>query len=518
MTTLSRRAILTGSASLVGGVALPFPRIPSTSPIFPHGLQSGDVDQTSAVIWTRTDRPAQIDIEISTTESFRDSRRLPPQDVGPNSDFTTKIRLTDLPPDQTVFYRFTARDPGDVNAVSHPLTGQFHTAPDSNRSIRFAWSGDTVGQGYGIDDTGMRTYATIAQHRPDFLIHSGDTVYADGPLKDSKTTPDGGTWTNRIVTPEKRKVAETLAEYRGQWKYNLLDEHVRALAAICPTFYQWDDHEVLNNWSPSKDLRDDARYTQKSLSVLTSNAARAFHEMSPIRHYPAEPGRIYRKISYGPLLDVFFLDLRSYRGPNTPTDETPIADRERLLGAAQMAWLKRELAASRATWKAIASDKPICLAGYDNFKARTGQEMIAQGDHGSPLDREVEIANLLRFIRDQKITNTVWFTADVHYTAAHFYDPNKATFQEFTPFWEFVSGPLHAGTFRSKKPDRTFGATEIFAKSARGTGMTSLPPSMGLQFFGLADIDGATRQMTVRLMDRDNTQLWSITLAPSDPT
>ena len=31
---------------------------------------------------------------------------------------------------------------------------------------------------------------------------------------------------------------------------------------------------------------------------------------------PTEPGRIYRKISYGPLLDVFMLDMRSYRGPN----------------------------------------------------------------------------------------------------------------------------------------------------------------------------------------------------------
>jgi alkaline phosphatase D len=36
-------------------------------------------------------------------------------------------------------------------------------------------------------------------------------------------------------------------------------------------------------------------------------------------------------------------------------------------------------------------------------------------------------------------------TADMHYTAAHYYDPNKAVFQDFDPFWEFVSGPLHAG-------------------------------------------------------------------------
>jgi alkaline phosphatase D len=28
---------------------------------------------------------------------------------------------------------------------------------------------------------------------------------------------------------------------------------------------------------------------------------------------PAQDGRIYRKIAYGPLLDVFMLDMRSYR-------------------------------------------------------------------------------------------------------------------------------------------------------------------------------------------------------------
>ena len=35
--------------------------------------------------------------------------------------------------------------------------------------------------------------------------------------------PDGSVWPN-IVHDEKAKVAETLAEFRGNYKYNLLDE------------------------------------------------------------------------------------------------------------------------------------------------------------------------------------------------------------------------------------------------------------------------------------------------------
>ncbi|WP_176393391.1 alkaline phosphatase, partial [Pseudomonas sp. SCPG-7] len=124
---------------------------------------------------------------------------------------------------------------------------------------------------------------------------------------------------------------------------------------------QWDDHEVVNNWSGSKDLSKDDRYTEKSVALLTSRAARAFHEMTPIRFTPAEPGRVYRKIAYGPLLDVFFLDLRSYRGPNGDSVETEMTPQSRIIGEEQLRWLKRELANSKATWKVIASDMPIGL-------------------------------------------------------------------------------------------------------------------------------------------------------------
>jgi alkaline phosphatase D len=162
----------------------------------------------------------------------------------------------------------------------------------------------------------MLTYATMAKHAPDFFLHSGDTIYADGPMQDEVELKDGSKWVNTVLIDEKRKVAETLDEYRGQWKYNMMDEHVRAMNAICPTFFQWDDHEVVNNWSSSKDLRR-RPLLGKSIDVLRARSGRAFHEMTPIRYTPAEPGRVYRKIAYGPMLDVFFLDMRSYRGANS---------------------------------------------------------------------------------------------------------------------------------------------------------------------------------------------------------
>ena len=136
------------------------------------------------------------------------------------------------------------------------------------------------------------------------------------------------------------------------------------------------------------------------------------------------------------------------------------------LGAEQLAWLKRELMASNAVWKVLAADMPLGLIVHDVCVRRQGSEAIAQGD-GLPLGRELEIASLLSFIKHAGIRNTVWLTADVHYTAAHLYDPAKARFTAFAPFWEFVSGPLHAGSFGPNALDDTFGPLPNAAGRAR---------------------------------------------------
>ena len=109
-----------------------------------------------------------------------------------------------------------------------------------------------------------------------------------------------------------------------------------------PTFAQWDDHEVTNDWWPGEmPLRLSA--TPSIVRCWRRAARRAFHEFMPTRQSLPERGRIYRKISYGPLLDVFMLDMRSYRGPNGDRRRTEPGRDASFLGPAQIAWLKREL-------------------------------------------------------------------------------------------------------------------------------------------------------------------------------
>ncbi len=506
-----RRFLATAGTAAIGALATPYLSRAADRPIVTSGVQSGDVGADGGVVWARADRPAQMLVDVATSESFANLRSLPPVAALPESDFTAKLLLENLPAGQQIFYRIRFRDLADINVESQPVIGRFRTAPADRRDVSFVWGGDVAGQGWGInpDDGGMLTFATMRRHRPDFLLHCGDTVYADGPIKGEVTLPDGKIWKN-LTTAEKAKVAETLDEFRAAHKYNFMDEHVRAFNAEVPIFVQWDDHEVTNNWSASKQLP--AAYKERSVALLAARAARAFHEMYPIRESIAEPGRLYRTLHYGPHLDVFVLDERSYRGPNGPNQQETYGPESFFLGPEQMAWLKRGLLNSRATWKVIASDMPLSIIVYDDAANKKGSEAIAQGD-GPARGRELEIAELLRFIKTSGVVNTVWLTADVHYAAAHYYNPDKAQFQEFDPFWEFVAGPLHAGTFGPNELDNTFGPELKFVKAA-GPGKPNLPPSAGMQFFGHVRIEGASGQMTVTLRDRADVALWSTMLNP----
>jgi alkaline phosphatase D len=441
-------------------------------------------------------------VDVSTRPDFARARTLRGPVLTPATDLTGKTLLRGLPAGESVHYRVRLADLDDASLLSAPVAGRFRTAPARHRDVRFVWSGDLAGQGWGInpDFGGYRIFNTMAALDPDFFLCSGDFVYADGPLTETVALPGGRTWRN-IVTPEKTKVAETLAEFRGQFRYNLLDDNLRAFNTAVPMVYQWDDHETRNNWYPGQVI-DDARYTEKNIDVLAARARRAVNEYTPI----TPRGTLYRKIAHGPLLDVFMLDMRTHKDPNGPNN-SPAAT-EGLLGAAQTAWLKRELAASRATWKVIATDLPLGLVVPDgaNFEA------AAQGDGGLPLGREREIAEVLAHIKHRRVTGTVWLTADVHYTAAHFYDPAKATFQDFDPFWEFVSGPLNAGAFGPNALDGTFGPQVRFQRTPPAANTS---PADGFQFFGEVAIDGHGKALTVRLRDLDGAVLFTVELPPA---
>jgi alkaline phosphatase D len=402
------------------------------------------------------------------------------------------------------------QDLSDLRTYSVPVQGSFQT-PDPSRDIVFAFSGDCAGQGWGIDLArgGMQLYETMRRREPDVFIHLGDTIYADQPLQPEVKLDDGTVWRN-VVTEAKAKIAQELDDYRGNHLYNLQDAHMRRFNSQASQVVLWDDHEVRDNWYPAQRLDADTRYQVKSVALLAARAKRAFFEYHPLRMSPDDPERIYRSWRYGAALEIFALDMRSYRGPNSPNRQPQLAGESAFLGPAQVEWLQNALAASTSTWKVIAADMPIGVVVPD---AGGTFDAVANAENGPPLGRELELARLLKFIRDRRISNVVWITADVHYAAAHHYDPSRASFTEIQPFWEFVAGPLHAGTFEPNALDKTFGPELRFIGIPQGM-KSNRPPSDGFQFFGSGTIDRRTRALTMRLHNVKGEEIYKIEHPP----
>src|SRR5215470_7132020 len=218
-----RRFVTTAASSLsitaLGGIAKPYLSRAADRPAITHGIQSGDVSTDGGVVWARADRPARMLVEIATSDSFKAIRSAVFVDALPESDFTAKALIEGLPAGSDVFYRIRFQDHSFPSALSEPQIGRFRTAPSERRNVSLVWSGDTAGGGWGIDEArgGMRTYSTMLACRPDFFIHSGDHIYADCPIRAEQTLANGEIWKN-IVTEEKSRIAQTLADFRGNYK------------------------------------------------------------------------------------------------------------------------------------------------------------------------------------------------------------------------------------------------------------------------------------------------------------
>lgn len=470
------------------------------------GVQSGDVTQSSAVVWARSDRPARMTVGWAHDATFREETIVEGPVVGPETDLVGKVRIGDL---HTRGGRIHYRVRFDRSPW---VVGSFRAAPVAPADVTFAWSGDVNGQGWGIDPAhgGMPAFTALAETAPDLFLHCGDAIYADNPIPPSLPLAGGAAWNNLPLEPRKVHVAETLDDYRAAHRYGRRSAEVQAASATIPTFHVWDDHDVRNNWFPSEVLADPA-YHEQRIDVLAVAARRAFHEYTPTLRRPDE--KMYRVVHWGPLVDFFFLDGRSYRTPNAPVPVDAA-----FFGKLQTAWLLEELAASKAVWKVVVADMPLGIVCSDLGRdGKLENDAVGNGasrpeSRGAPVEREVEIASLLAGMKARGVKNAVWVTAELHYCAAHRYDPARAVFKDFDPFWELVAGPLHATMFPQKPVDETFGPEVTWANV--DWDRTGGPSDRSTQTFGHVRIDARTHTFDVRWIDASGSVLHRLKIDP----
>jgi alkaline phosphatase D len=489
---VSRRGFLAGSAAALYGACTRSAVIKTSSPEVTHGVQVGDVQTGRALVWARASEPSRLVVEWDTSERFGNPRRVAGPVVTADHDAAATIAIENLPRDaQTINVRARFEREAERGTSAWAMA-RFQTPRSDN--FRVAWTGDTCGQGFGRNPEwgGLRGYAAIRAAEPAVFVHSGDLIYADNPILPSLQA-GVRTWKN-VSNEQVARVAQDIDDYRARFRYNLDDANVRALATEVPLVAQWDDHETHNNWWPHQQLEDD-RYTNRDASVIAALAHQAMYEWTPL-----PPGSVYRVIHYGPLLDIVVMDCRSYRSPNASGDAA-----SDMLGAEQAAWLVNALASSTARWKIVACDQPLGLVIPDGPDG-SRREGFADG---SPQlrGREVELSRVLAQLRVRGVKNAVWVTADVHYAAAHHYDPSRAVFADFDPFWEFVAGPIHAGSFGPNALDPTFGPEQKFAWAPP---TQNLAPWDGYNNFGTIDV--SAEALSVRIVDLDGAEKYRVEL------
>ena len=429
-----------------------------------HGVAAGDVTATSAVIWSRASGPAAMEVGYGPAtghaELLNTTARAAAED-----DFTAQAVLTDLTPD--TLYRYTVQFAAG-NSTSSAVQGTFRTAPSAQslHGVAIVWSGDLAGQRYcrrpGI---GFRIFAPMQQFRPDFFVANGDMIYADNDCPGKGIEPD---WENipadfpsvsdpRVDWEDPAQLAEV---FNAHWRYNRSDEHFQDFLANVPIYVQWDDHEVINDFGAPWQTYP-AQPDRTGYANVVGAGRKSFFDYHPIAASVQEADgtpRIYRSYRWGAHVELFILDARSYRSPNTAKDEPG----KTMLGETQLEWLISGLADSDATWKVISNDVPLSVPTGSRAD-ELGRDAFASGALDTGF--ETELLKLVQGMDASNVENVVFIATDVHSAAQLRYERDYDGDGDLLVFHELIAGPLSA--IRGPAPvtvDPTLGPVMLYGE------------------------------------------------------
>ena len=312
------------------------------SPIFAHGIASGDPLTDRVVIWT------QVGTDLdSVPVAWRVARDPELKDVVASGEATATAER-----DHTVHADVTGLEPGliyhygfEALGEASPLGRTWTLRADADR-LRFATC-SCAKHNAGF----FNAYARLAERGDlDFLLHLGDYIYEASNIPAKGQTP--GADIGRDFDPLGE--CRTLDEYRARYRQYHRDADVQALHRSLPIIPTLDDHELADGaWAGGSDAHDPEQH-----GPWEDRKAAAFQarwEWLPLRPPdPSDPTRAFRRVAVGDLADIFLLDIRSRR--DQPALEPTMSEpRRSMLGAEQRDWLLGELESSTAAWRLVGS-------------------------------------------------------------------------------------------------------------------------------------------------------------------
>ncbi len=351
--------------------------------IFSLGLASGDPKPSSVILWTRVAEAGPVDYEIATDQGFSELIASGTVEASEASDFTVRVKATELEPGTTYWYRFRAAE-----VVSDWGRTRTAPAPDADEAVRFAFAScqDYNGRYY-------HAWSVLTDREDvDFVAFLGDWIYetANDPRFQetsedrSVTVPDG----LALDEDGESLAALTLADYRALHRQYASDPQLKEARRRYPFINIWDDHEFADDcWQDHATHFNGAKADEGDEQDTDRRTAanRAWFEYVPVdlehdatKQYP-EDIRIYRSLRFGKHVDLICTDGRSYRDDHLIPEGPPNNDvgkflsnsslgarqfllksgfdtleaeaKPTLLGETQKAWLLDKIGSSEATWK-----------------------------------------------------------------------------------------------------------------------------------------------------------------------
>jgi phosphodiesterase/alkaline phosphatase D-like protein len=451
---------------------------------FPNGVASGDVDQSSAILWARAAFTGTVQFEYGTDPDFIQ----PPEGVenkkvetdtdnqGVITYIPTKVEISSLSDGTQYYYRACRNSCSSDIATEFEARGMFHTPyKDGYNGLRFGVSSCFRGD--------MKPFVSI-NNVPDrglhFFVSLGDTVYADSKASGglARTLPDFRKKYNLAYS--QLKTPEQYQAFTGK----PIDDNYFALARASTAFYYTiDDHEVVNDWAGgappgsqtdskscngenilgiepdricfcNNDLNGDGvvddplvdpncKKTFINDTDLYKDAMKAWYEYNPVRKeeydqtgrfitaLTANKPKLYRYRTFGKDAALFILDTRSFR--SEPNILNKYDSARTMLGNPQIDDLKNDLRNAEnkgIVWKFILIPEPIQQLGIAGAADRF---------EGYAWDRHV----VLDYIETECISNVVFISGDIHANIVNnlTFKSSALDLQRWSTAWDISAGP-----------------------------------------------------------------------------
>ncbi len=411
-----RRTVLGGLSGALAAPAIVRAQALFRVTPFQLGVASGDPAPDGFVIWTRlapdplalhSGMPmttVPVSWEVAEDDGFKQIAAKGEELARPELGHSVHVEVGGLKPDRRYWYRFIAgRD--------RSYAGRARTLPAREarpERVRFLALGC---QNY--EDGLYTAYRHAAQEDGiDFVWHYGDYIYEG--RGGAHVRQDHG-----LPVPKVREhfadEPYSLDDYRSRYAQYKLDPDLQAAHAAHTWWVTWDDHETDNNWASHFDQDG----TPPEVFDLRRQAsAQAYYENMPLRRRSFPHGtaiQVFRRASYGDLLDCHFLDTRQFRDDQPCNDNIkPVCAealdaRRTIMGAEEERWLFDGLAKGTARWNLIANQ--VMMTPLDRREHDADAELWNMDSWaGYPAARK----RLLDHIATHKVSNVVVTTGAEH--------------------------------------------------------------------------------------------------------